>query len=370
MKIDITKLNAALDRVIEAAFDHSLWPGILQQISDATTAFGVNILPLKGNFPGGLVATESLMPALEAYFDGGWQHREWRMRGMPLLMRQGTALEQHYTSRDDFERQEYYRAQSKYGLGRTCAVALTPEDDLYVLALHRRLDQDPFNEEDEQVIRLMRDRLMVAVRIMQLSASQRLEGMKAAFEVENLAAVFFDRFGKVTTLNAAAEKILGSDLKVSHERILQGRRHSETIQIQNRMKATLSEEWLVPGSNAPILIRREEGRPILLRLQRLGRNLNDLFSSSIGVCIIDDLEKRAAIDPKQIALTFGLTITESTLASTLASGAQLREASELRKMSYETARSHLRSIFSKTGVRRQSELVDLISGLRTAVSVG
>ena len=56
---------------------------------------------------------------------------------------------------------------------------------------------------------------------------------------------------------------------------------------------------------------------------------------------------------------FQLTPAETALAIQMANGSSLEEAAELLGIRRNTARAHLRSIFSKTGVRRQTELVRL-----------
>src|SRR5262245_7873562 len=54
---------------------------------------------------------------------------------------------------------------------------------------------------------------------------------------------------------------------------------------------------------------------------------------------------------------FGLTPTEARLALHLVAGETLRSAEAKLSMTYETARTHLKSIFQKTGTCRQAELV-------------
>jgi DNA-binding CsgD family transcriptional regulator len=54
---------------------------------------------------------------------------------------------------------------------------------------------------------------------------------------------------------------------------------------------------------------------------------------------------------------FHLTGAETMLAIQLANGLSLEEAAAALNIKRNTARAHLRSIFSKTGVRRQTELV-------------
>jgi DNA-binding CsgD family transcriptional regulator len=54
---------------------------------------------------------------------------------------------------------------------------------------------------------------------------------------------------------------------------------------------------------------------------------------------------------------FGLTPAEARLALHLVAGETLRSAEVKLSISYETARTHLKNIFNKTGTSRQAELV-------------
>jgi DNA-binding CsgD family transcriptional regulator len=65
---------------------------------------------------------------------------------------------------------------------------------------------------------------------------------------------------------------------------------------------------------------------------------------------------------------FNLTKAETALAMELANGLSLEEAAEALNIRRNTARAHLRSIFSKTGVRRQTELVRIM--LNSVVALG
>src|SRR5262245_36522531 len=57
---------------------------------------------------------------------------------------------------------------------------------------------------------------------------------------------------------------------------------------------------------------------------------------------------------------FGLTTAEARLALHLVQGETLRSAEVKLSISYETARTHLKNIFDKTGTCRQAELVVVI----------
>lgn len=132
------------------------------------------------------------------------------------------------------------------------------------------------------------------------------------------------------------------------------------------MRAVLSESWLRPdGSDGPILIAREGRRPLAMRIQRLGGNLPDFFSPSIGVCLLEDPELRSAAKPQLLRQAFGLTHAEAEIAALLSQGLRLKQIAEQKSITYETARAHLRSIFAKTGANRQADLIALTGNLRS-----
>ena len=57
---------------------------------------------------------------------------------------------------------------------------------------------------------------------------------------------------------------------------------------------------------------------------------------------------------------FGLTPAEARLALHLVAGETLRSAEVKLSITYETARTHLKNIFNKTGTCRQAELLVVI----------
>lgn len=62
-----------------------------------------------------------------------------------------------------------------------------------------------------------------------------------------------------------------------------------------------------------------------------------------------------------IRTLFGLTAAESRLALRLLTGESLRSTAAALGITYESARSHLKSIFHKTGTHRQGELIALLA---------
>lgn len=66
---------------------------------------------------------------------------------------------------------------------------------------------------------------------------------------------------------------------------------------------------------------------------------------------------------------FGLTAAEATMAVALLSG-DVKSAAAAAAVSYETARTHLKSIFRRVGVRRQSELTRILTHFFLHAAIG
>lgn len=78
------------------------------------------------------------------------------------------------------------------------------------------------------------------------------------------------------------------------------------------------------------------------------------------VVFINDPERHTVMAPAALGKLFGLTPAEASLCVLLGDGLTLDEAAHALSISRNTARAHLRSIFAKTGVTRQTMLVRLI----------
>lgn len=78
------------------------------------------------------------------------------------------------------------------------------------------------------------------------------------------------------------------------------------------------------------------------------------------VVYVRDAVGKSMLSGTMTRQVFGFTPSESALAMELANGLSLEEAANSLGVRRNTARAHLRAIFSKTGVRRQTELVRIM----------
>jgi DNA-binding CsgD family transcriptional regulator len=111
-----------------------------------------------------------------------------------------------------------------------------------------------------------------------------------------------------------------------------------------------------------VFLARQEGhRPYIIEALPATGPMRDIFQRIAALLVVTDLDARLQTPNELIREAFGLTPAELRLATTLGSGEDLRTAAEIHGMAYETARRHLKAIFSKAAVNRQSELVTLLA---------
>jgi len=84
------------------------------------------------------------------------------------------------------------------------------------------------------------------------------------------------------------------------------------------------------------------------------------FMPTGSVAVFVSKPGRQRLSWEKVGAFYGLTRAEARLASKLAECLSLDEAAQSLTITRHTARSQLKAVFAKTGVRRQSELVALL----------
>ncbi|MDE1995482.1 MAG: hypothetical protein KGI75_23480 [Rhizobiaceae bacterium] len=364
MRFDLHAVDRATDGFFSAALDPAKWPDVLEKVSVATGSYGVNIVPIEGRLFSTFMVTESLAPAVEDYFAGDWNGRDFRCRHVPMIRQAGVVLEQDFAGEDDFKTLDFYRAQARFHLRWTAMIGFSSGDDFLAFALQRRIEDGPYDREEANFLHRIRQKLMITARLMRDISASEVKGMAAAFEMANVACVFFDRMGLVTTVNEKMRRMLGSDLQISHGKF-SPTRVEDANAFDKRLRTLIEDDTpLASGEPEILLLSRKGRRPLIVRLQRLASDMQDIFSHSCVLAVVEDPEEKVRQRPATLTKLFGLTRAEAEIALLLAQGMTLHDIAEQRTVSYQTARAHLKSIYRKTDTNRQPELSLLLAGIR------
>lgn len=230
-----------------------------------------------------------------------------------------------------------------------------------------------FGAAEHALCTLLLPHLRRAVRIHSTVEALETERQLHCGTVERLAVgtLILDGRGKVVAANRVARDILSGDdglQLIDDELRPQLRRERQALSELIVQAAGGGAEQ--PGLVAGMTLSRPSGRSPYGVLARPLRPADGLIYGArpVAVLHISDPERQVGASPAVIRALFNLTPAEAGLALLLADGITLEEAAVRLGSSRHTVRSQLRSIFAKTGVTRQTELVRLI--LRSVAPLG
>ena len=223
--------------------------------------------------------------------------------------------------------------------------------------------EPPFSENDKALCTVVLPHLKRAVRL-----HSQLEGVDSerrlyAGTVDRMlvGTVMLDETGSVLKSNPVADEMIreGDGL-----RLVNGALRAD-VAAENRELQRLVRQALNGGTPAvvnAISISRKATRG---KLGVMIRSLPDAGSSKTKrrpsvALFIRDAERKSEASREMVRRLFDLTPAESSLALALANGLTLDEAADGLNIRKNTARAHLRSIFSKIGVTRQTTLVRVL----------
>jgi DNA-binding CsgD family transcriptional regulator/PAS domain-containing protein len=185
----------------------------------------------------------------------------------------------------------------------------------------------------------------------------------------SVATLVLDESGSVLQINPVAQEILArSDgLKLVGGR-LEATYPSDNRELQRLIRAAFSPD--APKDAEAMSVTRPSGLVALGVVVESIRSLDwaEEKGQPAALVYIRDASSKSLASEVVTKQLFNLTKAETALAMELANGLSLEEAAEVLNIRRNTARAHLRSIFSKTGVRRQTELVRIL--LNSVVALG
>jgi len=276
----------------------------------------------------------------------------------------------------ELEESDYYRHYLQpVGLFHILGVdTAEPGGMLARLRFSRRSDEPRFNAEERRLLEHIAPHLRRAIQIYATISRRTSERDIYAGAVSQLAvaSIILDEQARVLSANPVAQVLLeqGDGLSLKGQWLhIEGRDINKELQqaVANIIRAQHQGE---PSVVRALRVPRSSGRSdlgLVVRPVPVSKWSEGQSSPSAAIFISDpDLHESAS--RQTLAELFELTPAEANLAILLARGLSLAEVSDTQNVSQHTARAQLKSIFAKTGVSRQAELVRLV--IKSVASLG
>lgn len=274
----------------------------------------------------------------------------------------------------EWESSEYYRGYSQlqdvyHVMGADISTA---DAGVLRFRITRGHSQRAFSVEEKKLCSRLVPHLRRSLDVHNLlGRSESLSNLYAdAVNRLSIATLVLDESGAVLQLNDVARELLAhaDGLKLVGSR-LEASYPSDNRELHKLIKDALDSKD-APQPREAISVARPSGEVSLgVVVESIpGSEWAEGRGQPAVMVYIRDAVGKSQVDNRVAKELFNFTPAETALALQLANGLSLEEAAEKLGIMRNTARAHLRAIFSKTGVRRQAELVRIM--LNSVVSLG
>lgn len=209
----------------------------------------------------------------------------------------------------------------------------------------------------EDLVPHLRVAARMHVRLDSLAAERSLYA--EALRELTAAMVMLGSEGEVVHMTRIAERVLGRTAGITvvdRRLILDDAGEHECFAAMTARALDASRR---SGPSMPEALRLARSCPdqevwLTVRPLPVGTSPGPAFRVAVG---LGGEPERPEACPEAVQKLLGLTRAEATIALALARGKSVKDAAREFSISISTARTHMRSIFRKTGINRQTELV-------------
>lgn len=357
-------LAKLIGSVYDAAAEPTLWDSFLEQLAKTARADGAGLV-MHDDRQGthSIAASWDLDPDLARLYREYYGPLDvWTSRGKSSPVGR-VCLSQELCSLNDLRRTEVYNGlmvpsdieHGMFGFVQRCGSTWA------VISLYRSASSGQYEVADLDILRLIVPHIQRAFKLhFQLSELKaRSEGVEAALNMLATGIIFLGTDGEVLLMNKRAEEILNCQDGLL---LAQGKLVAATYGESTRLRAAIggavqtgNERGLSAGGT--MLISRKKQRPLSVTVAPLREFIPTLSQRPAAVVFLSDPDRDLENPDDLMQRCYGLTPAEARLTMVLLEGYSLKQSADSCGVTHNTAKSQLKSVFSKIQVKRQSELI-------------
>ena len=242
---------------------------------------------------------------------------------------------------------------------RLCAVLSRDRETAVLLEVMRPRDLGHFNQNDIEACRVLVPHLQHLLRMDHRIAELETERDAALHALEYLpwGVILIDDHGNRLAANRRAQAILlAQEGLMLHGDSLRAVLAEESARLDGLLNSALKG---AEGGGGSISITRPlKAQPLSVVVIPLRSESERLADRAPAAAIfISDPDMRLDGNEQRLRELYALTAVEARLATRLSQGQSVEEAAAEMGVTVNTARAYLKRIYSKIGVRRQSDLI-------------
>ena len=349
-----------LDQVYEAAAVPELWPQTLARLCEIASAWGAGLLVFDPAQNMRFISTDTYEEVFTSFVARGAGYDNTRPKralasGHVGFLHDLELYSQAELDTDPVYRDFIYPAGIRWTAGTIVPV---PTSDIIAFDFSRRTE--PFIRGDMERLDLYRPHLARAALLahrLQLTAARNAVD---ALEVVGLPAAVIGTDRRVAAANESLVALAPRVRIGAMDRVYFQSTGADAL------LAEALENVHAQGVRSVPLAATETMPAIVAHLIPIKRTAHDIFSRGEVLALFTLVTAPTAPLTEVLTGLFDLTPAEARVARGIAVGRTVEELAGANGVSRETVRTQLKSLMLKTGTKRQTDLVILLSGIRPA----
>ncbi|MBV8169295.1 MAG: hypothetical protein JO021_21050 [Alphaproteobacteria bacterium] len=223
-----------------------------------------------------------------------------------------------------------------------------------------------FSDREVDFFKALLPHLSRAMRIHQCTAATRIAeaGTLDAFGALALGVIVVDDTGRVLFANAPAERLLRAGDALSMGR---GGLQAATGDATRALARLIRHAARRHGdgglrSGGEVVLRRRTGHPLVALVCPMQSAVLAVLEQPAAIVFVSDPDATRVPPARLLAALWGLTPSEAQLTLALVGGVRVADYAEQHGVTLNTAKTHLKRVFNKSGHKRQTELLRELLG--------
>ena len=174
-----------------------------------------------------------------------------------------------------------------------------------------------------------------------------------------------DRHGRIVAANDRASELLReADVLSDQDHELRASSPEDNAELQRLLGRALSPFGAQGESGSMVMKRTAGSASVVLHVTPVeDRQLDFRTWRAAALVLVVDPKKRVRIDRRMVSTALGLSPPESEVAASLAEGHSVPDIARAIGRGESTVRWHIKQSFSKLGINRQAQLVQLVTAV-------
>jgi len=363
------RLSKLLGILYDAAADPSLWETFLQELARSTRAESAGLVMVDSTQDLFTVSQSwNVDPEAMGLYQAHYGSIDvWAQRG--ILRPSGTVeYSEALCPPSQLARTEIYNDfLRRFGVehGLFCAVENTRRSWASV-SLYRSASSTAFQPSEHKVLHLLAPHMQRAFRLLSKFSELKNKSvaLHQALDTFQTGVIFLGSKGEIVVMNRSAEKLVSArdGLLATRDGLLAEHAAESTLMATTIRQAASTSNGQGISAGSTVLISRRTRPPLQLLISPIHNSVVQTSEHvAVAVFVTDPLRHQRPAQ-QTLQILYGLTPAECRVALLLSDGHSPRKIATTVGVTDSTVRSQIKSIFLKTGVKRQGELIRLLLG--------